>query len=167
MSDAPVLRTERLLLRGWRPEDHEPFAVLNADAHVMEFMPKRFTRAESDAMVERIAAHFDAHGYGLWAVEVPGVAPFVGFTGLQIPRFEAPFFAVADLGRRKRWLPSQVRQITLLMLPADLSASITCIRSSLHFVQWASISAPTLYLLVAKAMLPSVRIDSYKNDAIV
>ena len=34
----PVLRTERLLLREWRPEDREPFAALNADPRVMEHL---------------------------------------------------------------------------------------------------------------------------------
>ena len=35
----PVIRTERLLLREWRPEDREPFAALNADPRVMEHLP--------------------------------------------------------------------------------------------------------------------------------
>ena len=36
----------------------------------------------SNAFVDRIEAHWDEHGWGLWALEVPGVAPFIGFTGL-------------------------------------------------------------------------------------
>lgn len=40
------------------------------------------TADESDAFVDRIEAHWDEHGWGLWAVEVPGVAPFIGFVGL-------------------------------------------------------------------------------------
>ena len=75
------VRTERLLLRSWRPEDREPFADLNADPVVMEHFPSTLTRAESDAFVDRIEAHFDAHGYGLWAVEADGA--FLGFTGLS------------------------------------------------------------------------------------
>ena len=78
-----MLRTGRLVMRGWRDEDREPFAALNADPVVMEFMAKPLTRSESDGFAERIAAHFREHGFGLWALEVPGVAPFVGFTGLD------------------------------------------------------------------------------------
>lgn len=74
------LRTERLVLRAWRQEDREPFAELNADPTVMEFFVAPLTRAESDAFVDRIEAHFAMHGYGLWAVEVAG--RFAGFTGL-------------------------------------------------------------------------------------
>ena len=74
------LRTERLLLREWRDSDLEPFAALNADPAVMEHFPGVLTRAESDAVVDRIRTHFAVHGYGLWAVEAEGC--FAGFTGL-------------------------------------------------------------------------------------
>jgi RimJ/RimL family protein N-acetyltransferase len=72
------LRTERLLLRRWREEDRAPFAALNADPVVMEHFPALLTREQSDALVDRIEAHFDEHGYGLWALEADGA--FVGFT---------------------------------------------------------------------------------------
>src|SRR3954470_317358 len=73
---------------------------MNADPRVMEFFPGTLTRAESDAVVDRIEAHFDRHGFGLWAIEVPDVAPFVGFTGLSVPRFEAPFMPCVEIGWR-------------------------------------------------------------------
>ena len=88
---APVIRSERLLLREWRPEDREPFAALNADPRVMEFFPALLPRAQSDALANRSEQHFEAHGFGPWAVEVPGVAPFIGFVGLVVPAFEAHF----------------------------------------------------------------------------
>src|SRR6188474_3972289 len=94
------LRTARLLLRRWRPEDREPFAALNADPHVMEHFPKLMTRPESDASVERIATHFEEHGFGLWAVEILGGALFAGFVGLNIPRFEAHFTPCVEVGWR-------------------------------------------------------------------
>jgi RimJ/RimL family protein N-acetyltransferase len=94
------LETERLLLRRWRPEDREPFARMNADPRVMEFFPKQFTREESDASVDRIDAHFQKHEFGLWAVELPGEAPFIGFIGLAVPRFEAAFTPCVEVGWR-------------------------------------------------------------------
>jgi ribosomal-protein-alanine N-acetyltransferase len=100
VNDSPELRTERLLLRRWRAEDRAPFADLNADPRVMEFFPKALSRAESDAMVERIEARFDELGYGLWAVEVPGVAPFVGFVGLALQGPEYPFGPAVEVGWR-------------------------------------------------------------------
>ena len=100
MSDAPSLRTTRLLLRPWRDEDHEPFAAMNADPEVMEHFPARLTPAESAAMVERIHAGFRAHGYGLWALEVADSGEFIGYTGLQPVSFEAHFTPAVEIGWR-------------------------------------------------------------------
>lgn len=94
------LRTERLLLRQWRESDREPYAGLNADPVVMEHFPAPLTREQSDDHVDRIVATFDENGWGLWAAEVPGVAEFIGFIGLAIPRFEAPFTPCVEVGWR-------------------------------------------------------------------
>jgi ribosomal-protein-alanine N-acetyltransferase len=96
----PILTTARLRLRQWREEDLAPFAALNADPQVMEFFPKVLTRAESDAVAGRIRDHFARHGFGLWAVEAPGAADFVGFVGLAIPSFEAHFTPCVEIGWR-------------------------------------------------------------------
>jgi ribosomal-protein-alanine N-acetyltransferase len=96
----PILTTARLRLRQWREEDLAPFAALNADPQVMEFFPKVLTRAESDAVAGRIRDHFARHGFGLWAVEVPGAADFVGFVGLAVPSFEAHFTPCVEIGWR-------------------------------------------------------------------
>jgi RimJ/RimL family protein N-acetyltransferase len=100
MSPAPTIQTPRLLLRDWRDEDLAPFAAMNADPVVMEFFPKPLDRAESDAAVARIRDHFASRGFGLWAVEVPGVADFIGFVGLAVPRFEAHFTPCVEIGWR-------------------------------------------------------------------
>ncbi len=94
------LRTERLVLRDWRPEDREPFAALNDDPAVMEHFPTHLTREQSDAMVGRITGFLDEHGWGLWAVEVAQTGQFIGFTGLSVPRFEAPFTPCVEVGWR-------------------------------------------------------------------
>lgn len=89
-----------MILRPWRENDREPFAALNADPRMMEFYPQTMTRAESDALADRIEAHFERHGFGLWAVEVPGVADFVGYVGLAVPRWEASFTPRVEIGWR-------------------------------------------------------------------
>jgi RimJ/RimL family protein N-acetyltransferase len=94
------LRTERLFLRWWRVDDREPFARLNANPRVVEFLPKALSREESDAVADRIEAHFERHEFGLWAVEIPGVTQFAGFIGLSIPRFEAHFTPCIEIGWR-------------------------------------------------------------------
>ena len=95
-----TLRTERLLLRPWRPEDREPFAAMNADPRVMEHFPSVMSRAESDAAVERYEAHFAEHDFGWFALELPGAAPFIGYVGLARPRFEAHFTPCVEIGWR-------------------------------------------------------------------
>jgi len=97
---APTLRTERLVMRGWRTADRDGYAAMNADPRVMEHFPGTMTRAESDAHADRVDEHFAEHGFGLWAVEVPGEADFVGFVGLAIPRFRAHFTPAVEVGWR-------------------------------------------------------------------
>ena len=95
-----MIETERLRLRAWRAEDLPAYAALNADPAVRRYFPGVLTREESDAQAVRLQAHVDAHGFGFWAVEAPGVAPFVGFVGLQLVWFEAPFTPAVEAGWR-------------------------------------------------------------------
>lgn len=96
----PELVTARLLLRRWIPADREPFSRMNADPRVMEHYPTTLSRAESDAIADRIEQHFSDKGFGLWAVELPGAAPFAGYVGLSVPRFVAPFTPCVEIGWR-------------------------------------------------------------------
>lgn len=94
------LRTARLWLRRWLPSDLAPFAALNTDARVMENFPAVLSRDESDTLASRIEAHFEEHGFGLWAVEIPKATSFAGFIGLSVPRFEAHFTPCVEIGWR-------------------------------------------------------------------
>jgi ribosomal-protein-alanine N-acetyltransferase len=98
--DNRVLQTDRLLLRRWRDADRDAFARMNADVRVMEFFPRCLTRVESDAMIERIEKHFDAHGFGLFAAELRATGELAGFVGLAIPGFEAFFTPCVEIGWR-------------------------------------------------------------------
>jgi RimJ/RimL family protein N-acetyltransferase len=76
---------------------------MNSDARVMKFFANCLSRDESEAMVDRIEEHFANRGFGLWAVEVPGVAPFVGFAGLTMlaaPPFTAQCAPCVEIGWR-------------------------------------------------------------------
>jgi ribosomal-protein-alanine N-acetyltransferase len=100
MNAAATLSGDRVLLRPWRDSDRDAFASLNADARVMEFFPGPLSRAESDAMVDYLQAHLDKHGFALWAVELPGSTPLIGFTGLLVPGFSAHFTPCVEIGWR-------------------------------------------------------------------
>ena len=85
-----MLTTPRLLLRAWREADLDPLAAMTGDPHVMRYFGVTRDRAQSDAWAARARAHFDRHGFGIWAVEAPGVAPFIGFVGLSMAMPDLP-----------------------------------------------------------------------------
>jgi RimJ/RimL family protein N-acetyltransferase len=100
----PTVETERLVLRPWRPaEDLDALAAMNADPEVMRFVaPNRpLTREETAAQLERFVAHWDEHGFGLWAV-VPrdGDGRLIGFAGLAIPWFLPQIRPAVEVGWR-------------------------------------------------------------------
>ena len=95
-----LLTTERLILRQWQDSDREPFARLNADPVVREFFPRVQTREESDADADRTQKWIEKRGWGFWAVEVRGGAPFIGFVGLSAPGFTTHFTPCVEIGWR-------------------------------------------------------------------
>jgi len=94
------LETPRLKLRQWCAADLEPFASLNADPVVIEFLSRCLTRAESDEFGERVRSELAQRGWGLWAVEVREQGEFIGFVGLSEPSFEAHFTPCTEIGWR-------------------------------------------------------------------
>jgi len=66
----------------------------------MAHFPSALSKQESDTLADRIHAHLEQHGWGLWAVEVPGVTDFAGFVGLSRPRFDAHFTPCVEVGWR-------------------------------------------------------------------
>jgi RimJ/RimL family protein N-acetyltransferase len=99
MGGHTILRTERLVLRPWRAEDLLPFARLTADPEVMEHFPALLTREQSDALGRAIMAHIEQSGWGLWALQAPGL-PFAGYVGLSVPGFDAHFTPTVEVGWR-------------------------------------------------------------------
>ena len=92
--------TPRLLMRGFTDADRVPFARMNADPVVMEHFVRPRTPEETDAFVDRITAHWDEHGWGLWALERRDTGEFIGYTGLWPVRFEAAFSPKVEVGWR-------------------------------------------------------------------
>ena len=97
MNRIPVLHTARLTLRPWLPADREPFARINRDPAVMEFISAPLTTEESDILVDRIEAHFRQHGFGPWAAELRDPPQFIGYIGLAVPHFQAPFTPAVEI----------------------------------------------------------------------
>jgi RimJ/RimL family protein N-acetyltransferase len=95
-----VIKTGRLLLRHWRDSDLPLFAEQNADPIVMRYLIGPLSREESDAYVARSRRELAETGLCKWAVEVPGVAPFIGSVGLSRVRFEASFTPAVEVAWR-------------------------------------------------------------------
>jgi RimJ/RimL family protein N-acetyltransferase len=105
VSAAPVeeLRTERLLLRRWRPEDEAPMAAINSDPAVTELLNRDMDAAATAAFLTRTEEHWAEHGFGHWAVE-PTTGPLagrlIGFVGVAHPSFLPELEARPELGWR-------------------------------------------------------------------
>lgn len=99
MTETPTLATERLRLRPWTDADMVPFAAINSDPRVMEFLGPVMGRTASDEVAARIRGEFAELGFGLWAAEIPGVAPFIGFIGLTSVKW-APLAPAVEIGWR-------------------------------------------------------------------
>jgi RimJ/RimL family protein N-acetyltransferase len=94
------LTTERLVLRRFLPDDRQPFARLNADPLVMKYFPAELSAAQSLAFQERIDAHFEEFGFGLWVVSPHGSNELLGLVGLNVPTFTAHFTPCVEIGWR-------------------------------------------------------------------
>ncbi|ATG73860.1 GCN5 family acetyltransferase [Zobellella denitrificans] len=94
------LHTQRLHLRQWRPEDRAPFAALNADPEAMRYFPAPLSRAQSDALADRIEGLIAERGWGFWALECRQSRTFLGFTGLHVPAAELPCSPCVEIGWR-------------------------------------------------------------------
>jgi RimJ/RimL family protein N-acetyltransferase len=88
---APIIETERLILRNWTEADAAPLAAMNSDPRVMEFFPEPWSAAQSDAFLERAQAAIAERGYGIFALEEKASAGLIGFAGLAPVGFTAHF----------------------------------------------------------------------------
>jgi len=79
---APILETERVILRADSAEDFEAFAALWADPGVTRFIGgKPFTRGESWTRFLRNAGLWPVLGYGYWAIEDRASGAYWGNAG--------------------------------------------------------------------------------------
>jgi RimJ/RimL family protein N-acetyltransferase len=98
--EVPTIETPRLILRDWRDADVELWVAMNADPRVTEFFARGYTRELSEAAALAMRHALDENGYGWWAVEIRGGAPFAGVIALQEVPFRASFTPAYEIGWR-------------------------------------------------------------------
>src|SRR5580698_1515309 len=91
LAGVPEIRTERLVMRGWRESDLAPWAAMNADPEVRQYLGQLLTFEQASAWVLTFQDDLDRYGFGYWAVEVRGSGEFIGFTGLGTVDEELPY----------------------------------------------------------------------------
>ena len=95
-----TVETERLLLRPLEMDDLDAFAPVWADAVVMRHIGSGAPRDRegSQELLTRLVAHWDEHGFGLWAVVPKGEPGPVGWAGLMVPSFLPSVLPAVEVG---------------------------------------------------------------------
>jgi RimJ/RimL family protein N-acetyltransferase len=82
----PTLETERLLMRGWKPDDFEPYARFMADEDVTRHLTGAvLSRTDAWRNLAAVIGHWTLRGYGMWAIERKSDRAFIGRVGLWNP----------------------------------------------------------------------------------
>lgn len=114
-----MIETERLIIRPWRDGDRAPFAAMGQDAEVRRFLGPLQSRAESDALIDRMIAMEADLGYCLWAIERRADATFLGFCGLNAGPVGTPLEGGLEIGwrlARAYWGQGYAREAALACL---------------------------------------------------
>ena len=100
----PEVTTERLRLRGFRPDDVDPYAAMMADPEVTRYLGdgRPLARADAWRQLAMFAGHWTLRGFGVWAVEERATGRFVGRIGCFEPD-GWPGFEIAYTLARPAW----------------------------------------------------------------
>ncbi|MDX3925195.1 MAG: GNAT family N-acetyltransferase [Shinella sp.] len=77
-----IATTERLILRNWDEPDRDLFYEINSDPEVMKFFPFRRSRAEADALFDKLRGLIADTGLGFYALALKHDGKPIGFCGL-------------------------------------------------------------------------------------
>lgn len=95
-----LIETDRIRLRQWRDEDWEPFAAMNCDPAVMEYLGPALTRQDSDAAIDKQMALMKKDEPAFWAAATRSDDKLIGCIGVKTVTFEAAFTPCYEIGWR-------------------------------------------------------------------
>ena len=107
----PHLTTDRLLLRGFVPDDFEPYAAMMANPDVARYLGdgRPLTCPEAWRQMAMFAGHWVLRGFGLWAVEERSTGRFIGRIGCLEPE-GFPAFEIAYTLAPEAWGKGYARE---------------------------------------------------------
>ncbi|SEO01096.1 Protein N-acetyltransferase, RimJ/RimL family [Salinihabitans flavidus] len=85
LTPAPIIETERLILRGPEPQDFEPIAAFYADADRSWGFDGPLPRHEAWRWFAGSIGHWHLHGYGFWTVTLKETGGIAGIAGIWNP----------------------------------------------------------------------------------
>lgn len=99
---AAELTTDRLRLRQWRASDELAMMAINTDPEVARYLNRPVDAAASRAFLAEAEAHWDRHGFGVYALErrEPRDGVLLGFVGLGFPGYLPELAHRPELGWR-------------------------------------------------------------------
>ncbi|WP_250007190.1 GNAT family N-acetyltransferase [Actinoplanes sp. M2I2] len=97
-----TLETDRLTLRGWRDDDLDVLAAINADPEVMRYILDGSVRdrEQSAEGLRKMRRDWAENGFGLYAVEVRATGELIGWAGLAVPTFLPEVLPAVEIGWR-------------------------------------------------------------------
>ena len=98
----PTVVTDRLILRCWRQDDLQPYAVMNQDVETMRYLNGPMGYPATERLVTHLIGMWCLRGFGMWALESRQDGSFVGRAGLY-QMHEWPEPEVAWSIRRDLW----------------------------------------------------------------
>lgn len=112
---APTLQTPRLILRGWRPGDVEPYAAMLADDETARFITAQgrgLSATEAWNETVWLVGHWQLLGYGMFVVEERSTGAFLGRVGPLNPPWWPAFemaWSLAPAARGKGYATEAAR----------------------------------------------------------
>jgi ribosomal-protein-alanine N-acetyltransferase len=99
-----VLKTSRLILREFVPQDADALALVISDPETMRYYPSPFDRTGVEEWIARNIRRYQANRHGLWALELKSTGEMIGDCGITLQHVDGE--QLLEIGyhlRRDMW----------------------------------------------------------------